>query len=55
MKCYFCDKIAKEQKKIVVDVDPCHDGEDWWNAPLYSTEWLCEDHLDMDDYTPGGE
>ncbi len=53
-KCYYCDKEGVEQKRIIVDVDVCHDVNDegnsvFLNQPLYSTEWLCQEHLDEEE------
>jgi hypothetical protein len=49
-KCFYCSNEGLEQKRVCVDVDICHDLDDdgkeiFTQLPLYSTEWLCQDHL----------
>ncbi len=53
-KCFYCDKEGIKQKRIIVDVDVCHDVDDeghsiFTNQPLYSNEWLCADHIESED------
>ena len=53
-KCYYCTKEGIKEKKIVVDVDTMHDIDEdgqevWQNVPLFSNEWLCQEHLEMED------
>lgn len=49
-KCYFCDNEGVDKKRVAIDVEANHDidemGQEIWYAnPIYSEEWLCQDHL----------
>ena len=49
MKCYFCDRESIGEFRIIIDCDVVHDGDDWQNIPLYSTEPLCMEHKEAHD------
>ena len=59
-KCYYCDKLAIAERKIVVDVEADSDvneeGEElWYSRPVYSTVGVCADHMDDDGDIREGE
>ena len=60
-KCYYCEKLAISEKRIVVDVDADHDvneetGETiWFSRPIYSTVGVCADHMEDDGDIRGEE
>lgn len=54
-KCYFCNKLAVAEKRVVVDVEADHDinpdtGEEvWYSHPIYSTVGVCQEHLEAEE------
>ena len=57
-QCYFCTKPGAEQVHICVDAEADHDGDpgdlaNWNMHGIYSTEWLCVDHLEEYDQQMG--
>jgi hypothetical protein len=60
-KCYYCDKLAIQDKRVVVDVEADHDidtetgQEIWFSRPIYSTVGVCADHMDDDGDMREGE
>ncbi len=44
--CHYCNRLAVDTRRVVVDVDAGHDGDEWYAHPLYSEVGLCQEHLD---------
>jgi len=60
-KCYYCDKLAIQDRRVVVDVegdcdiDPETGKEIWFSRAIYSTVGVCADHMDDDGDMREGE
>jgi len=42
MKCAFCSNEGVIEKKMVVEGDAVHDGDEWTVVPLKETFLVCE-------------
>lgn len=59
-KCYYCDKLAIAEQRIVVDVDAdCETDEEgkelWYSRAVYSTVGVCAEHREDDGDIREGE
>ena len=59
-KCYYCDKLAIAEKRIVVDVEAdCETDEEgkelWYSRAVYSTVGVCAEHMEDDGDIRGEE
>ena len=60
-KCWYCDKLAIQDRRIVADVEADHDVDPvtgqalWYSHPIYQTVGVCVDHMDDDGDMRNGE
>jgi hypothetical protein len=60
-KCWYCNKLAIQDRRIVADVEADHDidpvtGEViWYSHPIYQTVGVCADHMEDDGDMREGE
>ena len=47
--CHFCNKLAIDTRRVVVDIDAGHEGDEWNANSIYSEVELCQEHLDAYD------
>lgn len=44
-KCYYCDEMGVDMRRVCVDSEPDYDGEEWSMAGIYREVLLCPEHL----------
>ena len=60
-KCFYCSKLAIQDRRIVADIEADHDvnpdtGEVlWFSRPIYQTVGVCEEHMEDDGDMREGE
>ena len=60
-KCWYCDKLAIQDRRIVADVEADSEWDEelgrqvWFSHPIYQTVGVCADHMDDDGDMREGE